>query len=74
MTGLVGVVVQDHLGLPQVYVEADSPAKVIDVRKHFLQFLWRLCNQEDVVGEDQVGKVLTVYVDSFLIPLRLWCY
>ena len=43
----------------------------MNVGEHFLHFLCRLCNQDDVVGKDQVGEVLTVCVNSFLIPFDL---
>ena len=40
----------------------------MDVNEQFCSSCaWRLCGQDYVVSEDQVGQVLTVYVKSFLL-------
>ena len=34
-------------------------------------FLWKLCNQDNIISKDEVGKVPTTSVDSFLTPIDL---
>ena len=54
-----------------LHVKEDIPAKLTDVRNISCSSCGGCANHDDVVGEDQVGKVLTVYADSFLILVDL---